>query len=250
VARHLIVEVVDSTNSEAGRLHAAGHRGPLWIMARAQAAGRGRHGRDWESPPGNLYATLLITLAVPLAQAAQLAFVASLAMRDTVQALLPLPAPAIGLKWPNDVLIAGRKVSGILVETLQGASDGGLTVAIGCGLNIVHAPAITRMPATCLADHGAAPSADLALDELIARMDVRLAQWQSGHGFPLIRDAWLAAAIGLSRDLTVVLDGHVVRGCFEGLDGDGALLLRLADGTLRPLHAGEVTFASPGRTLA
>jgi len=250
VARHLIVEVVDSTNSEAGRLHAAGHRGPLWIMARAQAAGRGRHGRDWESPPGNLYATLLITLAVPLAQAAQLAFVASLAMRDTVQALLPLPAPAIGLKWPNDVLIAGRKVSGILVEALQGGSDGGLTVAIGCGLNIVHAPAITRMPATCLADHGAAPSADLALDELMARMDVRLAQWQSGRGFPLIRDAWLAAAIGLSRDLTVVLDGHVVSGCFEGLDGDGALLLRLADGTLRPLHAGEVTFASPGRTLA
>jgi BirA family transcriptional regulator, biotin operon repressor / biotin---[acetyl-CoA-carboxylase] ligase len=250
VARHLIVEVVDSTNSEAGRLHAAGQRGPLWIMARAQAAGRGRHGRDWESPPGNLYATLLITLAVPLAHAAQLAFVASLAMRDAVTALLPLPSPAIGLKWPNDVLIAGRKVSGILVETLQGGSDGGLTVAIGCGLNIVHAPAVARTPATCLADHGAAPAADVALEELMARMDVRLAQWQSGRGFAAIRDAWLAAAIGLSGDLAVVLDGRVVRGCFEGLGGDGALLLRLADGTLRPLHAGEVTFASPGQAPA
>jgi BirA family transcriptional regulator, biotin operon repressor / biotin---[acetyl-CoA-carboxylase] ligase len=250
VASHTILEVVDSTNSEAGRLHAAGKRGPLWIMARAQAAGRGRHGRDWESPPGNLYATLLITLAVPLAHAAQLAFVASLAMRDTVSALLPLPAPAIGLKWPNDVLIAGRKVSGILVETLDGANDGGLTVAIGCGLNIVHAPAVTRTPATCLADHGAAPSAESALAELMERMDARLAQWQAGRGFAIIRDAWLAAAIGLARDLTVVLDGRMVRGCFEGLGNDGAMLLRLADGTLRSLHAGEVTFASPERAPA
>jgi BirA family biotin operon repressor/biotin-[acetyl-CoA-carboxylase] ligase len=250
VASPLILEVVDSTNSEAGRLHAAGRRGPLWVMARAQAAGRGRHGRDWESPPGNLYATLLITLAVPLAHAAQLAFVASLAMRDTVKALLPLPAPVVGLKWPNDVLIAGRKVSGIVVETLDGASDGGLSVAIGCGLNILHAPAVTRTPATCLADHGAEPSADAALAELMERMDARLAQWQSGQGFPLIRDAWLAAAIGLASDLTVVLDGRVVSGCFEGLANDGAMLLRLADGTLRPLHAGEVTFPSPQRTPA
>ena len=250
MARHLILEVVDSTNSEAGRLNAGGQRGPLWIMARAQAAGRGRHGRDWESPPGNLYATLLMTLAVPLAHAAQLAFVASLAMRDTVSALLPLPAPAIGLKWPNDVLIAGRKVSGILVETLPATSDGGLNVAIGCGLNIEHAPAVTRMPATSLADHGAAPSADAALAELMARMDARLEQWQLGRGFPGIRDAWLAAAIGLGSDLAVVLDGRVVRGCFEGLGGDGAMLLRLADGTVRPLHAGEVTFASADRAPA
>ena len=192
-----------------------------------------------------------MTLAVPLAHAAQLAFVASLAMRDTVSALLPLPAPAIGLKWPNDVLIAGRKVSGILVETLPATSDGGLNVAIGCGLNIEHAPAVTRMPATSLADHGAAPSADAALAALMARMDARLEQWQSR---PRLFRA--SAMPGLRRQRVLaqtsrwLLDGRVVRGCFEGLGGDGAMLLRLADGTVRPLHAGEVTFASADRAPA
>jgi BirA family transcriptional regulator, biotin operon repressor / biotin---[acetyl-CoA-carboxylase] ligase len=248
--RQLTLEVVDSTNSEAGRLHAAGNRGPLWIMARRQEAGRGRHGRDWASPTGNLHATLLITLAVPLAHAAQLSFVASLAMRDTVSTLLEPAPPAIGLKWPNDVLIAGRKISGILVETLQGASGGGLALAIGCGLNIRHAPATTRTPATCLAEHGAAPSADAAMGELMARMDARLAQWQSGRGFAAIRDAWLAAAIGLGRDIAVTVDGRTVRGRFEGLGSDGSMMLRLADETLRQLHAGEVVFASPDRTPA
>jgi BirA family biotin operon repressor/biotin-[acetyl-CoA-carboxylase] ligase len=84
----------------------------------------------------------------------------------------------------------------------------------------------------------------------MARMEARLQQWQAGRGFPAIRDAWLAAAIGLGSELSVVLDGRLVRGCFEGLGSDGAMLLRLADGTLRPLHAGEVTFASPHRAPA
>jgi BirA family transcriptional regulator, biotin operon repressor / biotin---[acetyl-CoA-carboxylase] ligase len=250
VTRQLTLEVVDSTNSEAGRLLAAGNRGPLWIMARSQQAGRGRHGRDWASPPGNLHATLLTTLAVPLAHAAQLSFVAGLAMRDTVSTLLEPARPPIGLKWPNDVLIAGRKVSGILVETLNVASDGGVAIAIGCGLNILHAPAATRLPATCLADHGAAPTADLAMAELMARMEARLAQWQAGYGFAETRDAWLAAAVGIGRDVAVMLDGVAVEGRFEGLGRDGAMMLRLADGTLRQLHAGEVAFASPDRAPA
>src|SRR5262245_3570465 len=219
-------------------------------MALSQLAGRGRHGRDWASPPGNLHATLLITLAVPLAHAAQLSFVASLAMRDTVSTLLEPAPPPVGLKWPNDVLIDGRKISGILVETLQGTSEGRVTVAIGCGLNILHAPTTGRMPATCLADHGAAPSAVVALAELMARMEARLAQWQSGWGFAETRDAWLAAAIGVGRDVAVMLDGETVGGRFEGLGLDGAMMLRLADGTLRQLHAGEVAFASPDRTPA
>jgi BirA family transcriptional regulator, biotin operon repressor / biotin---[acetyl-CoA-carboxylase] ligase len=137
-----------------------------------------------------------------------------------------------------------------LVETLQGASGGGLALAIGCGLNIRHAPATTRTPATCLAEHGAAPSADAAMGELMARMDARLAQWQSGRGFAAIRDAWLAAAIGLGRDIAVTVDGRTVRGRFEGLGSDGSMMLRLADETLRQLHAGEVVFASPDRTPA
>jgi BirA family transcriptional regulator, biotin operon repressor / biotin---[acetyl-CoA-carboxylase] ligase len=154
-ARHISFDVLDSTNAEAMRRASAGERGPLWIVAARQSAGRGRHGRTWESDPGNLYATLLLSLPVPADIAAQTSFVAALGGPST-----PLPpcsrTPSkLALKWPNDVLLDGRQVSGILIETVAQDGTDGTTVAIGIGINLVHAPDHTRYGATSLAEHGA-----------------------------------------------------------------------------------------------
>ena len=127
-----------------------GETGPLWIVARRQSAGRGRRGREWSSETGNLAATLLTVVRRPPAEAAQLTFVAALAVADLLDAYAP-PA-LVSIKWPNDVMLDDRKASGILLES--GAHDsGGLWLAVGIGVNLAHAPTNTERPATALADH-------------------------------------------------------------------------------------------------
>src|SRR5882672_7612875 len=137
-------DTVGSTNAEALRCARAGETGPLWITARAQSAGRGRRGRAWVSEPGNLYATLLLTDPAPPARAAQLSFVAALAVHDAIAQLAPSLAPRLALKWPNDVLCDGRKAAGILIEA-EGAHP--LIVAVGIGVNCRHHPEVTEHPA-------------------------------------------------------------------------------------------------------
>ena len=154
-ARHLTS--VDSTNAEALRLAQAGEEGPLWIWADVQEQGRGRRGRRWDSAAGNLYATLLVTLDALPGQAASLSLAAPLAVLATVNDFLTGDMRA-RLKWPNDVLLAGRKVAGILVESLTTTCHNRYIFAIGCGLNLRHAPASSRYGATSLSNHGAAAS--------------------------------------------------------------------------------------------
>src|SRR5258708_39940625 len=125
------LDTVDSTNAEALRRARAGERGPLWIVARQQSAGRGRRGRAWVSPPGNLHATLLLTDPAPAAAAPQLGFVAGLALVDAAAAAAPLLASRLALKWPNDLLCGARKIAGILIE----GEGSPLTVAVGIGVN-------------------------------------------------------------------------------------------------------------------
>jgi BirA family biotin operon repressor/biotin-[acetyl-CoA-carboxylase] ligase len=233
-------ESLDSTNEEARRLAAAGERGPLWIAAGEQTAGRGRLGRGWISPPGNLHATLLVTLPAPLAVAAQASLVAALAMADAVRALAP--SAAVRLKWPNDVMIAGEKVSGILVETL-GQGPHGVTLAIGFGLNLAQAPQGQRRPATALARHGADVSARAALDALAGAMDRALGAWALGAGFDAVRARWMEAAGGVGERIAVDVGGARTEGAFAGIDRDGALRLILADGGERIVRAGDVTAA-------
>src|SRR5579871_3882892 len=146
-------ETVGSTNSEALSRARAGVRGPLWITARAQTAGRGRRGRTWVSEPGNLYATLLLIDPAPPERAAQLSFVAALAVHDAITACARTLAPQLAFKWPNDVLLASAKTAGILIEA-EGTRP--LTVAVGVGVNCRHHPAATEFPATDLAAAGAA----------------------------------------------------------------------------------------------
>lgn len=250
-------EAVGSTNDEALRLARQGERGPLWITARIQAAGRGRRGRTWTSEPGNLYASLLLTDPSPGERAAELSFVAGLALHDAVGALAPsllaspAPRPRLALKWPNDLLVDGRKAGGILVEG-EGAGGGPLAVAIGIGLNCAHHPRTADYPATDLATAGLRLSPDDVFRHLTRTVIDRLAQWDRGAGFARTRAEWLARAAGVGEAIRVILPGRVLTGRFEALDATGRLIVRLADGRAETVTAGEVfplatgSFRQPG----
>lgn len=234
-------DAIDSTNEEARRRAAQGERGPTWIWAKRQTAGRGRRGREWESPEGNLMATLLVAPGVPTPDAARLSFVAALAVHDLVAAYAP--RSAVRVKWPNDVLIDGKKVAGILLESSGEAGVGELPwVAVGIGVNLVHAPVAAQYPATFIGAHGAAPTPAEALAALADAWETRFRTWRVS-GFAAIREAWLAVAAGLGQPIEVRLPGETLTGRFETLMPDGALSLLLPSGSRRAITAGEVFFA-------
>jgi BirA family biotin operon repressor/biotin-[acetyl-CoA-carboxylase] ligase len=240
-ARVLSYPTLDSTNAEARRLADAGEIGPVWIMAGRQTAGRGRRGRGWSTESGNLAATLLMTTERPPAEAAQIAFVAALAVAETFDAFVP--ASLVAIKWPNDVLIDGRKASGILVESWA-RPGGGLWVAVGCGLNLGHAPQGTERPTTSAAEHlgvqaSRTPAPETAIKVLAEAFERRLETWDV-FGFEPIADAWTARAWGLGRPCAARLEDETVEGVAEGLEPDGALRLRLASGAVRRITAGDV----------
>ncbi len=239
----LLLEQTDSTNAEARRRAEAGETGPLWITARRQTAGRGRRGRTWESDTGNLFGTLLLTTPKSPAEAAQITFIAALAVADLLDAYAP--ASLVTIKWPNDVMLAGEKAAGVLVES--GAHPmGGLWLAVGIGVNLVSAPAGTERPATSLVQHlrgdvTAPPSVDVAGARLAGAFAVWLERWQT-LGFEPVLDAWMARTTGLEGPATARLGHETVEGRAEGVAPDGALKLRLSDGTLRLISAGDVFF--------
>lgn len=220
-----VFEELASTNDEAKRLAAAGAPEGALIVARRQTAGRGRSGRVWESPPGNLYFSLLLRPGRPPAESAQLSFVTALALSDA------LPAPT-ALKWPNDILARGRKLCGILLE---GSAD---ALVVGCGVNVESAPP----GATCLRAEGA----DAAPETVLAAFCEAFLPWRrrwAEEGFAPIREAWLARAHGLGAAVTARLGRETLHGVFADLDGDGALVLDLGAGNRRRIAAGEVYFA-------
>lgn len=222
---------LDSTNEEARRQALAGQAGPLWIVADYQSAGRGRQGRQWQSDAGNLFATLLLTPRRVKADWSQLSFVAAIAVAEMAGAF----TPAITVKWPNDVLAQGRKLSGILLETA------GAGLAIGVGVNLRSHPAQTEFPAISLAHLGVAPpTPEGALDLLAASFAGWYDTWENS-GFAPIRAAWLALAAGLGGPIRARLPGQEYAGLFEGIDEQGALLLR-EENAIRAIAAGEVFF--------
>jgi BirA family biotin operon repressor/biotin-[acetyl-CoA-carboxylase] ligase len=231
---------LDSTNAEARRRAEAGDCGPVWITAARQTAGRGRRGREWKSAGGNLAATLLFCLAKPPAEAAQVSFVAALAVADLAQACLG-PGAAL-LKWPNDLLVHGRKAAGILVESGP-RPDGRLWLAVGIGVNLADAPTDVERPATAFADHMAsrAPMPLDALEILASAFD----RWQGvwlREGFAPIAVEWSRQAHGIGQACEARLPNSVISGTAEGLDPDGALRLRQADGAVIRITAGDVFF--------
>jgi BirA family biotin operon repressor/biotin-[acetyl-CoA-carboxylase] ligase len=234
--RHIVYETLGSTNAEALGLARAGERGPLWITAQSQSAGRGRRGTAWVSPPGNLYATLLLTEPSAPDQAPQLSFVAALALHDAVAACAPQLGHELKVKWPNDLLIGPAKVAGILIE---GESDPVFAVAIGIGVNCAAHPSDVAYPATDLAANGALVAPGALLSQLATAMQRRLAQWDRGQGFAAVRTDWLKRAAGLGEMLRVRLSARELAGRFQGLDEAGCLLLEQDNGVTK-ITAGEV----------
>jgi len=234
--RQIRYDVIGSTNAEALAHARAGESGPLWIMARAQTAGRGRRGRAWTSPPGNLYATLLLGDPGPAAVAPQLSFVAALAVHDAVLAATGHHTLSLMLKWPNDVLCNGAKLAGVLIE----GEGRPLAVAIGIGINCRQHPVETTYPATDLREAGVDVSPEQLFDLLTQAMQRRLGQWDHGQGFASIRAAWLARAHTPGTELCLRLGGRESIGSFETLDEAGRLILRRADGNTQVIMAGDV----------
>src|SRR5262245_4566043 len=234
--RHVNYETLGSTNAEALARARAGERGPLWISARSQSAGRGRRGSHWVSPEGNLYATLLLSEPSPPTRAPQLSFVAALAVHDAIAACAPQVGPDLKVKWPNDLLVEKAKIAGILVE---GESNPAFAVAIGIGVNCAAHPDDTDYPAADLAGLGALIVPDALIQELAVAMHKRLAQWKAGEGFAATRADWLERAAGLGATLRVRLSERELSGRFEGLDESGRLMLE-QDGAVTAVTAGEV----------
>jgi len=234
-------EVIDSTNEEARRLATAGEPGPAWISAARQTAGRGRRGRAWDSPTGNLAATLFIRPNRSATECAQLSFVAAISASDML-ASFALEAE-VRVKWPNDVLANGRKIAGILLESASVGGEPPSWLAIGIGANLAMHPDGTEFPATSLKALGAdVPPADDAL----LRLAANFAQWYEAwiaDGFAPIRDAWLARAAGLGTRIRARLTNEETHGVFEGIDESGALILRESADAVRRIAAGEVFFA-------
>lgn len=236
-------DTLGSTNAEALARARAGARGPVWLVAQRQTAGRGRRGRAWASAPGNLYATLLTTDPSPARRAAELSFVAALAVHDAIVEIAPDLAsardlaPRLALKWPNDVLVDGAKVAGILIE---GESGPPLAVAVGIGVNCAHHPAAVEFPATDLAAAGVSIMPDRLLCVLSRTMLGRIGQWAGGEGFASIRADWLDRATGLGGPVRVAIGDAALEGRFDRLDAAGHLVLGLPDGTTRTIAAGDV----------
>ena len=237
----VVFDSIDSTNEEARRRAEEGVTGPVWFAAKCQTSGRGRHGRTWQSRPGNLAATGLFPYLGSPADAAKLSFATSLAVADVLDALAP--GATVTLKWPNDALLNGKKAAGILLENFGKGVDGALRLAIGIGLNLRHHPPEQEAnwpPTSVAAETGTDASFDTALVILAARLD----HWMSvirKDGFAAIRDAWLDRAINLGREIAVRLPNETLIGQFTGLTDDGALVLETRDG-LRHISAGDVYF--------
>ena len=243
--RHVAHEVLGSTNVEALHLARQGEHGPLWITADRQTAGRGRRGRAWVSPPGNLHASLLLTQPAAAEHWPQLSFVAALAIHDALVDVAAHLKPLLAIKWPNDVLLAGAKLAGILIEAESGLS----AVAVGIGVNCAFHPADTDFPATDLAAAGAAVTPAVLFGPLSVKMLGRLAQWNAGQGFSTIRADWLARAAGMGESVRVRLAERELVGRFESLDEAGGLVLGLPDGSNRTIAAGDV-FLEPSSVSA
>jgi BirA family transcriptional regulator, biotin operon repressor / biotin---[acetyl-CoA-carboxylase] ligase len=222
---------IGSTNDEARRLASEGAPHGTVVHADEQTAGRGRRAHTWFSPPGNLYLSIILRTGQPVARAAELSFLAALAVADTVEALLPRQT-SIVLKWPNDVLVNGAKIAGILLE------QAGDATIMGIGLNVLEAPSHTAYKVTTVAASGGIASVDGARDILLGRLRAHLAAWQN-NGFAPIRDQWLGRSYPIGAAIRATTGGQPVAGRFAGLDLDGALLLETPQGSQR-IVAGEI----------
>ena len=241
--RLVVYDSVGSSSTEAIAWAGLGDPGKLWVVGRKQTNGYGRRKRSWESPEGNLAASLLMMSADLGILSPRLGFVAGLALRNAIGTLPRPSAPheRPRLKWPNDVVCDGAKVAGILLETVKFLDvTGGLV--IGIGVNVATAPKDLPYPATSLADCGIQATAAELFQALAEAWVDCVAVWDGGRGFPEIRERWLAAAAGVGLPISVKTGDGVVSGTFETIDEEGRLIVRADDGSALPISAGDVHF--------
>ncbi|MCB8820679.1 biotin--[acetyl-CoA-carboxylase] ligase [Microvirga rosea] len=243
--RLLSLEATGSTNDDALRAAQQGDPGKLWIVAAEQNAGRGRHGRQWSSPVGNLYASLLLIDPCDAPSAPQLGFVAGLALHEAIEAITGTGHPRLALKWPNDVLLDGGKVSGLLLE---GHRIGGtLAIIIGCGVNIALAPSGTPYPTASLRTLREDVTREAIFEALSSAFARTFSAWQAASRlapsdrFGAIRHLWLERAAGIGQNVTIRLPAGNRQGCFDGLDRHGRLMLKTPTGT-ELIDAGDLYF--------
>ncbi len=215
----------------------SGDPGRLWITAARQSEGRGRNGRVWTSEPGNLFASLLLIDPAPLARAAELGFVTSLALALALRQILG-EDPALRIKWPNDILYDGAKLAGILLESV--ALPHGFACVAGIGVNCGSHPEGMLYPATDLATAAGREIAPAAVFEALASAMARqLDLWSNGAGFATIRAEWLALAAGVGGPIKIARPHETLEGVFEPIDDTGRLILRQESGE-RAIDAGDV----------
>ncbi len=230
-ALHHFTEI-DSTNEEAKRRAAAGAPTGLVIWADRQSAGRGRQGRAWQSPLGNLYCSILLRPEKPAIEVAQLSFAAALAVCEALPGVR-----ALGCKWPNDVLVGNKKVAGILLES-EAAGSKVAALIIGFGINLESHPEGTETPATSLADVGIRTTPSAVLGDLCRHFLTWYEIWRD-QGFAPLRQAWLGRAHALGSEMRVRYGAFETLGRFVDLDASGALVLETSEGR-RHISAGDV----------
>jgi BirA family biotin operon repressor/biotin-[acetyl-CoA-carboxylase] ligase len=250
-------ESIGSTNAEALAAAQAGDPGGIWFAARQQTAGRGRRGRAWVNPQGNLAATLLIVPGAEPGVAATLGFVAGVSLSAALSSIVPAGLVKIGidgadvmnglgriaLKWPNDVLADGAKLAGILLEAAK-LPDGRHAIAVGIGVNVVDAPSGLPYPATSLSTLGVTHTAEAVFEALSDAWVESFGLWNDGQGIEPILQRWRLSAAGIGAPVAISQDGDVVRGIFETIDSAGRLIVRANDDRRIAITAGDVHFGA------
>lgn len=237
--RRIAFDQVASTNDEARRFAEAGAAEKLVVSGAIQTAGRGRQGRAWASPRGNLYASFLLRPEIAPARAGEFGFAVAVAVAEAVDGLAP--GRRARCKWPNDVLVDGRKIAGILLES-RGTTQRLDWLIVGIGLNLAMGPPAASWPATTVAALGGSNDVEAALAILAARLNHWYRAWQS-EGFAPVREAWLGRGHTLGETLRVRRNGGFVEGQFAGLDPQGGMLLDLASGRREIISYGEIVAA-------
>src|SRR5690554_2656714 len=237
VYRLVALESVGSTMDEARRLAEEGAEEGTLVWALEQTSGRGRLGKSWHSPRGNLHFTLILRPEVPLAEAAQISFIAAVAMGEAIGTVSP--PIEVTYKWPNDVLLQGNKVAGILLESRAASEERLAYLLLGCGVNVAHFPQDPELKATSMHFEGVPKSVtpEELLEAFSRHFLSRVSRWVE-DGFEPIRRAWLRHAAGLGEEILVRLPHEVLKGRFRDLDQEGYLLLEMADGEERRISSG------------
>lgn len=232
---------IGSTNAEALQDAQQGAAGSVWYVTKDQRSGRGRRGREWSTQEGNLAATLLLIHDYPLELAATLSFVAGLSLVEAIETLLPETQTRFQLKWPNDLLADGAKLSGILLESAL-LKDAGKALVIGIGVNVLHVPEGVPYAVTSLQQTGYHQGAEHLLQALAERFACNYAIWNGGQGMDTIRTLWLKRAARLGETIRVQSGGEMIEGVFTSIDAQGHLILSLPQGRKQIISAGEVFF--------